>query len=81
MFGWSMFNVDEMTSQQLAALAGGFSLRLEQMSQTNQFKRRTKSSEALTRLFWAGNGKPANNPASGEISLACSLMASLAKLT
>ena len=32
MFGWSMFNVDEMNSQQLGALAGGLNLRLELMS-------------------------------------------------
>lgn len=45
MFGWSMHDVDEMNSQQLGALAGGFALRLELMSQASQFKRRGKSSD------------------------------------
>lgn len=74
MFGWSMFNVDEMTATQLSALAGGFALRLELMSQTSQFKRRTKSSDSLVALFWERtNDKP--------LSMALSLMANLAKMT
>jgi hypothetical protein len=52
MFGWNMFNVDEMTAAQLSSLAGGFVLRLELMSQTSQFKKRSKSSTALMDLFW-----------------------------
>ena len=52
MFVWSMHDVDEMNSQQLGALAGGFALRLELMSQASQFKRRGKSSEQLHKLFW-----------------------------
>ncbi len=32
MFGWSMFEVDEMTDSQLQSLAGGFVLRLELMA-------------------------------------------------
>jgi len=43
------------------------------MSQTNQVKRRTKSSESLVTLFWE---KTNNKP----ISLAVSLMGNLAKL-
>lgn len=72
MFGWSMFNVDEMTTAQLSALAGGFALRLELMSQTSQFKRRTKSSDSLVALFW-GKDEP--------LSLAVQLLAHLARMT
>ncbi len=32
MFGWTMFDVSEMTPQQLQSLPGGFALRLELMS-------------------------------------------------
>lgn len=39
MFGWSQFNINEMTPSQLQSLAGGFALRLELMAQTTQFKR------------------------------------------
>lgn len=34
MFGWSSFNINEMTPSQLQSLAGGFALRLELMAQT-----------------------------------------------
>ena len=59
MFGWSMFNIDEMTQQQLSSLSGGFALRLELMSQTSQFKKRNKTSSSLLKLFWdKTNDKP-----------------------
>lgn len=32
MFGWSHFNVNEMTAAQLQSLAGGLALKLELMS-------------------------------------------------
>ncbi|CDW79776.1 tho complex subunit 2-like [Stylonychia lemnae] len=74
MFGWSQFNVNEMTPSQLQALAGGIVLRLEHMSQYNNFKRTQKSSDALQNLFWQRtNDKP--------LSLAFRLMANLAKMT
>lgn len=74
MFGWSMFDVSQMTPQQLSSLPGGFALRLELMSQTSQFKKRSKSCNSLLKLFWERtNDKP--------LSLAVQLMANLAKVS
>lgn len=83
MFGWCMFDVDLMNSNQIGALAGGFYLRLELMSQTNQFKRRNKSSESLIKVFWPERKSISNRSgdSQGNLSLAIQIMANLAKLT
>ena len=82
MFGWQMLDVDSMNAQQLNSLAGGFALRLELMSQTSQFKRRTKSSDSLAALFWERtNTNSSSADTTQHMSMAMSLMANLAKLT
>eukprot|EP00347_Sterkiella_histriomuscorum_P008986 403342964 len=74
MLGWSQFNLNEMTAAQLQSLAGGMVLKLELMSQYANFKRTSKSSDALQNLFWnQTNDKP--------LSLAFRLKANLAKMT
>ncbi len=71
MFGWSQFNINEMSATQLQALAGGFCLRLELMAQSSQFKKTSRSGDALVNIFWEQtNEKP--------LSLAFKLMATLA---
>ncbi len=63
-----------MTRSQFRSLAGGFGLKLEIMSQTTQFKRTFKSSDALVQLFWeTTNEKP--------VSMAFQILANLARLT
>jgi hypothetical protein len=75
MYGWCMFDIEQMNQQQIGALAGGLVLRLELNSQTSQFKRRNKSSESLIKVFWPTDARPRS------LSMAVQIMANLARLT
>mmetsp|Transcript_20079 Transcript_20079/g.14796 ORF Transcript_20079/g.14796 Transcript_20079/m.14796 type:complete len:131 (-) Transcript_20079:1910-2302(-) len=53
MFGWSQFQINEMSDAQLQALAGGFRLRLEAMAQSAVFRKSQKSAEAIQGVMWS----------------------------
>ncbi|CAD8184298.1 unnamed protein product [Paramecium octaurelia] len=46
-------HIEDLTPQQIQALAGGRYIQLETTSQTNEFRRSRKSSSALEQFFWS----------------------------
>jgi len=74
LFGWSDHVINQLPANQLNVLAAGFALLLEGRNQTQQFRKNSKSSEALVSLFWDAKSD-------GHSKLGMRLMAHLAQQT